>query len=501
KGRDCYVNASEVVLEDVFDKAAIYQLEEVKLVGRSQQVSQVAEVLKEFNKKKSQFLIVEGSAGLGKSEFLEAIRQNLARKKIWQVKVSGTPQEMFRPYYLTTKILIDILNQRKDKGAKVLETLNSKELAYLAQIIPQLAGVENAAEDEDESGLRQGIFTTLVHFVPKIVDQRPLIIFIDDLHFGDEATLLLLRRMIIREDIPLFVCSTSSGGKGTKADEEMGPLERFYATYQEELGIQKIPLTPLTAAHISSHIERVFPNVIKPENFEKDLAQITQGNPLFISEIFRKLVLDQQITLIGQQWVIRPLEEGYLPRSLEEIVTQKIAALDEDSRQMLEQVSALGDDVTLSMLIGSSEAIEAKVLEFIDQAVAHGLLQTDFQLNDEVIRFLGKRVLEITYGAIDQDRKHELHERIGNYQETLYQRQLLPSAAALAYHFKRSTDQEKAGTYEQILAASNDRRFNAKEAVQYTAEVPSEGFEGEVPLDHKGRARVPKLIRDFMVAV
>ncbi len=500
KGRDCYVNATEVALEDVFDKTAIYQLEDVKLVGRRKQLAQVTNALKMFSRKKSQFLIVEGSPGLGKTEFLEAIRQNLSHKKIWQVKVNGASQEMFRPYYLTTKILIDILNKRKDKGAKVLESLNPRELAFLSQIIPQLEGADEFPIDEKEREVREGIFTALVHFIPKIVGKRPLIVFIDDLHFGDEATMLLLRKMMLRDDLPLFICGTSSETKEAKP-EEKGPLERFYSAYGEELGLQKILLTPLTAPQIARHMKRIFPNVDQPQNFENDLFQITQGNPLFISEILRKLVLDQQITLVGQRWVIRPLEEGYLPKSLEEIVTQKIAALDEDSRQMLEQVSALGDDVSLSMLIGSSEAMEVKVLEFIDQAVGQGLLQSDFQLNDEVIRFLGKRVLEIAYGSIDQDRKQELHERIGNYQETLYQRQLLPSAATLAYHFKRSTDREKAGTYERILATSNAGKFNAQEAILYTAEEPTEAAGADIPLDADGLARVPHMIREFMIAV
>lgn len=500
KGRDCYVNASEVALEDVFDKTAIYQLEDVKLVGRSQHLAQVTRALRMFSKKKSQFLIVEGSPGLGKTEFLEAIRQNLSQKKIWQVKVSGASQEMFRPYYLTTKILIALLNKRKDKGAKVLESLNPKELTYLGQILPKLGETDGAWRDEKDGEFREGIFTTLVHFIPKIVGKRPLIIFIDDLHFGDEATMLLLRKMMVRNDIPLFICGTSSEAKEAKA-EEKGPLERFHAAYGEELGLQKIVLTALTTDQIARHIKRIFPNLDQPENFEDDLCQITQGNPLFISEILRKLVMDQQITLVGQRWVIRPVDEGYLPKSLEEIVTQKIAALDEDSRQMLEQVSTLGDDVSLSMLIGSSEAMEAKVLEFIDQAVAQGLLHSDFQLNDEVIRFLGKRVLEIAYGSIEQDRKQELHERIGNYQETLYQQQLLPSAATLAYHFKRSTDQEKAGTYERILSTSNARNFNAREAILYTTEEPAEGVGVDVPLDADALARVPHMIREFMIAV
>jgi len=501
KGRNRLVNASQVSLEEVFDKKVVHQIEDVKIVGRSRQVSQVAEALKRFSKKKNQFVILQGTAGMGKTEFLEAIRHNLARKKVWQVKVNGTQQEMFRPYYLITKVLVDILKQRKDKGVKVLEAMDQKELGFLVQIMPKLGIEAEVSADLDESTLREGIFKTLTQFIPKVLDNRAAIIFIDDLHFGDEATMLLLRGIMLEGEVPLFICSSSSETRKTEVEEEKVPLERFYEAYHQELGIKKIPLTPLTNTDITKHINRIFPNVHIPEDFKKELTRVSQGNPLFISEILRKLVLDQKITLIGREWFIQPLEEGYFPKSLEEIVTQKIAALDEDSRQMLEQVSAHGEDVSLSMLIGSSDAMEAKVLEFIDQAAAQGLLQTDFQLNDEVIRFLGKRILEITYNAIKSDRKQELHERIGHYQETLYQQQLLPSAATLAYHFKRSTDREKARKYEQILVDSNTRRFNVQEAILYSAEVPSEEPGADIPLDPEGLAQVPKLIRDFTVSV
>jgi len=494
-GRDRLANAGEVGWEQVLAKTAIYQLEEVKIVGRKLQLAQVAEALRKFSQRQSQFLVVEGAAGMGKSDFLEAIHLNLAKSKIWQVKVSGFPQEMFRPYYLITSILVSILNQRPDKGTGALETLSPKEITHLAHILPQLGGTEKAPPGEDEKVQREAIFTTLAHFIPKAVNSRPLILFIDDLHYSDEATLILLRRLMLRGEIPLFICGTSTETHEFKVEEQMVPLERFYETYHRELGVKKLTLTPLTATDIARHIKGIFTNARLPENFEKDLAQISQGNPLFLSEILRKLVLDQKITLVGQQWVIQSLEEGYLPRSLEEIVSQKIAALDEENRQLLEQVSALGEDVSLSVLIGSSGKMEAKVLEFIDQAVAQGLLSTDFQLNDETIRFLSERILEITYGSIEEGRKQEMHERIGNYQETLYEKRLLPSAATLAYHFKRSADQERARKYEHFLAAWNSKIFNAQEAIDYREERPDEFPAAEAPLNSADLAKVPTVIR------
>ncbi len=162
---------------------------------------------------------------------------------------------------------------------------------------------------------------------------------------------------------------------------------------------------------------------------------------------------------------------------------------------MLYQAATFGEDVSLSLLTGSSGKKEAKILECVDQAAALGLLRSDFQLNDETIRFLGKRILETTYGAIQPNQRQELHERIGNYQETLYQQHLLPSVVPLVYHFKRSANQEKAKEYEKFQEVYTQNVFNPSEAKQYTgerrkqrrSELPPPG----APLDSASLAQIP----------
>ncbi len=226
----------------------------------------------------------------------------------------------------------------------------------------------------------------------------------------------------------------------------------------------------------------------------------TQGNPLFLGEIIRKLVADRRVSLTGQQWVIDPLEEGYLPHSLEEIVIEKIAALDREGRSLLERASTLGEDASLSVLAASSDMDENRVLEFLDRAEALGLISLDFQVNDEIMRFLGKQVLQISYGAIDEDRRAALHEEVGNYQEGLYQRRLLPSASMLAYHFKRSANQQKAQRYEQVQLDFSQTVFNAAEAANYTGELIEDEGEAEKRLAPESIRLVPHVLRAIMSA-
>ena len=497
-GRARLVDAGQVSPQEVFPKTAVQRLDGVNDSGRETQQERVKEALENFSQGKNQFLLIEGAAGMGKSEFLKVLRLNLAASDRVFIKVNGVPQEGFRPYYLTTNILVEIMNQRPDKGIEILNELTPKELSYLSYVLPQLAEPSARFEPEDPKTQRNALFATLIHMILRLLDSHPLILIIDDCHFSDEATLLLLRRLLIRQDIPLFICGAVMPIRQAETQRQPVPLERFFAAHNQELNIDRVSLTPLSATEIGQHLQRVFPQMRLPEGFEEQLAQLTQGNPLFLSEIMRKLILGGKIALTGQVWSLESLEEDYLPRSLEEIVSHKIAVLNKESRKLLDQASTFGEHVSLSMLAGSSETKETQVTEFIDQAVAQGLIGSQYQMNDETIRFLSRRILDITYGAIQEKRREELHERVGEYQETRNAQRLLLSAATLAYHFQLSANQEKARFYRDSQQAYDKKIFNAEEAIDYTGGRLSDDGPQDVPLNPAALVHVPEVIRGLL---
>jgi len=497
-GRARLVNAGQVPLQDVFPKTTLQRLDRVNSTGRETQYSRLNEALKEFSQGTNQFLLIEGVDGMGKSEFLKTICQKLAETNTIPIKVNGRPQENFRPYHLITYILAEILNQRPDKGRAILDDLTRKELTYLSYILPQLVKPGTHFEPEDGMTQREELFATLAHTLPKLLGSRPLILLIDDLQFSDEASLLLLRRLLLSQDTPIFICGTSTHIQPGEIERAPTPLESFFAAHHQELNMVRVLLTPLTATHIIQHFQQIFPQLRLPENFAEHVAQITQGNPLFINELVRKLVLGRKIVFTGQLWDIEPLEKEDLPRSLKEMISQKIAVLNEENRKLLDQASTFGEQVSLSMLGGSSETEEGKVLDFIDEGVALGLIGSQYQRNDETIRFLSRSILDITYGAIEENRKRELHERIGNYQETRHAQGLLLSTTTLAYHFQRSSNQAKARVYRESQQAYDEKIFKAEEAIRYNGVKLAELGPADIPLDPVALAHIPEVIRTLL---
>ncbi len=500
-GRNQATAAAEVDPRKVFPRTALHRLLLSGIAGRDTELRAVSDALLGLGRGQSQFLLFESPAGLGKTTLLETIGRNLTGESFAVARAAGDAHEGYRPYSLVTRILMTLLDQLEDKGAAAVQGLSAAELAHLALIVPQVGGDSRAAAAEEESVRRQRTFGSLARFVPRIVGDRPLVLLIDDLHFADEATLLLFQALLSSHQLTLLIAGTTIEPMSSGREPDAAPIERFYRARARELGIRRFKLASLTRDHIGEYLRSVFPHVRTPEGFEAELARVTQGNPLFLAEIIRKLVADRRVTLTGQVWEIAALEPGYLPRSLEEIVRQKIAALDTESRRLLEHASTLGEGVPLSVLAGTSEMDENRVLEFLDRAESLGLVALDFQLNDEVMRFLGKQVLAITYDAMDEKRREGLHERVATYQEGLFAQKLLPSASLLAYHFKRSANQEKARRYEQAQAAFAHTVFDPEEAERYTTELLEEEAETESRLAPESLPLIPGLVRCFMTSV
>jgi diguanylate cyclase (GGDEF)-like protein len=497
-GRDQYADAGEV------SRQGVQYLDSASIVGRKPQFRQINDALRSIGDGISQFVIIDGAVGMGKTSFLDIVHRNLEKTKLNTVRVSGVNQESFRPYYLVSYIVTELLNQREDKGVGILEAMDEADMARLVHILPQLGEVDLTAQEIDEQQ-REAIFRSFIKFFILLVDDGKLAVLIDDLDYGDPASLHLLRVIMREKSLILFICGTAT--EESTSSPKTIPLNLFRSAYSDTLGIQNIEMTPLGVKDIEQHIKVIFPEIELPQRLTRELAEISKGSPLFVEEILRKMISDQKIVQSGQHWKVMKLEKGYFPQSIEEIIRNKVLALDGDSQRFLNCASAFGESISLSMLTGVSEEKSAMVHDSLNRIIDKGILRSDFKDNDERVRFLSKSIQGVIYDGIKPDQRKNLHEQIGNYQEKLYEHNLLPSASFLAHHYKRSDNLEKARTYEELQANHNQRIFNDREVTRYKVnEKDDDGIGGsdeiaDVPLSDESLKYIPKLMQSMLVTI
>lgn len=498
-GKNQTMDAAAVIPEAVSYKTAIHFLDNAGIVGRKSQFEVMAGALKQLGQGERGFVIIDGAPGMGKTSFLELVQRNLEKRNVNLVHVAGQLQESYRPYYLISYIAMALMRQLPDHGQAVLDSLDEQTINRIAHIIPQLIGAQDP-RPEDNPAHREAIFRAFTDFFTALLDQRPLVLLIDDMDYSDPATLHLLETVYKKQPIPMLICGTAS--QETPSRPQAVPLELFRNAYSESLGLQSIALDGLTAEGIDKHVKMIFPGIDMPRKMARDLAAVTEGNPLFIVAVLRKMVDDGKIYHKNERWRVARLERNYFPRSLEEIIQQKKALLDEESRSFLDGASAFGESMSLSLLAGFSKERSAKIYDYINEAQAKGLVRSEFSETDENIRFSGKQVRNAIYEDIPEEIKKDIQARIGYYKEDLYNRDLLPSTAILSHHFTHSSDSGKARTYQQFQADYETRLFNPEEAGSYAESEarPGEGI-ARGPLSPDAMAHVPALLRQLVVAL
>jgi diguanylate cyclase (GGDEF)-like protein len=500
-GRNRYADAGMV------SRQAVHYLQTAGIVGRKFQFDQIGLALKKFGEGVSQIVIIDGAPGMGKTSFIDTVHRNLEKTKYNIVRVSGVIHESYRPYYLIAYVVMALMNQREDRGVELLESMTKEDVDALSQIIPQMvSGVSQIPDIAQHQ--REEIFRTFARFFSALAGKLPLVILVDDLHYADPASLHLIRVIIRTNMMRLFICGTAVEEKQTKP--EAVPLSLFRSAYGMELALESITLTPLNVDHVEKFINMTFPGIGMPHNLIQEMVGMTQGNPLFMVEMLRKMITDQRIQLKGREWQMARLEKRYFPKTLEEIIQQKMNTLDQESKRFLECASAFGESISLSMLTGSYSEKSSRIHDFLNKGLAHGLVKSQFRENDENIRFSSRSVREIIYGGIRPDQKRHFHEEIGTYHEKLYKEDLLPSAASLAYHFKHSGNVKKEDVYTQLQADRDQRVFKPGEIpetldddVPDTVDTEKTGVDelGDAPLGEANLAILPGLFRTLMIAV
>ncbi|MCZ6535036.1 MAG: AAA family ATPase, partial [Chloroflexi bacterium] len=267
------------------------------------------------------------------------------------------------------------------------------------------------------------LLKNITNFLQNAAQSQPLMLVLDDLHWADRSSLLLLE-FIAREiqSSPLLVL-------GTYRDVEVHrrhPLSETLGSLMREQGFLRVQLTGLAEGEVDQLIRKTGSDSLSPE-LSAAIHQRTEGNPLFVSEIIRMLPNDA-------------IEEGrdYLtsiPEGVRDAIGTRLNRLSEGCNQVLTTASVIGREFDFKLL-GSvvDNHTEASLLGLIDEALEAHVIE-ELPEGRERYQFSHTLVQETLAGELSASRKVRLHARIAEALETLYGSSAETHASELAFHF------------------------------------------------------------------
>ncbi|HEX2173772.1 MAG TPA: LuxR C-terminal-related transcriptional regulator, partial [Dehalococcoidia bacterium] len=249
-------------------------------------------------------------------------------------------------------------------------------------------------------------------------------IVLDDLHWADEPSLLLLHHLAgALGRSPILIVGTCRDLE-TRAPH---PLARTLVELARTGAGQALRLGGLTEPDIARLI-RTTRGAAPPDDFVAAIAGETGGNPFFISEIVRPRPSDDRIEgHAGSDWCLS------LPPSVRAAIILRWGQTSGACREVLDAAAVIGRDFDLDLLEQAAGLTRDRVLELIEEAELTGLVVPAPGAAGR-FRFVHALVREAIYEEQTSTRRARLHRRIGDALETQGPATSQARLAALAHH-------------------------------------------------------------------
>ena len=411
-------------------------------VGRTRELTALGQGLDEARSGRGGIVLLEGDPGIGKTRIAEHFSQLAGRADAIALlgrchEGAGAPA--FWPWIQALRAYVadrDPEELRTDLGRGAADVATLIELVH-----ERLPGLPPAPRLEPVQA-RFRLFDSLSAFLGNVGRRRALLLILDDLHWADRPSLLLLEFLAreIRRHHALIV--------GCYRGLEIGPthpLGRTLAQLAREGVANQLVVEGLSRTELGEYVQ-LTAGVQLPDDVLSAVHARTRGNPFFAG---------QAVRLMAAEGKIRPgvMGELTLPPSAREAVSRRLRRLPASSRQILAVAAVIGREFTLRALAGAVDRPASVLLRDLDNAIGARVVTESGGVGR--YRFVHALVREVLYESLGPSARAELHRRVGEAVERLPVPDRADRLAELAYHFCQSArlgDADRAVTYA-VLAA------------------------------------------------
>jgi predicted ATPase/DNA-binding winged helix-turn-helix (wHTH) protein len=516
------------------------------LVEREAELAQLHGWLRKALDGERQIVFVTGEPGIGKTTLVEAFLHSLKSRGQHQVsedhKYVLSEGQPLDPRCQTLDIspwigqgqciehygagepylpLLEALGRlcRQPNGEQIVALLAQYAPIWLVQM-PALVSTEEfgALQRKTVGATRERMLRELAEVLEILTAERLLVLWLEDLHWGDGATLdwlaFIARRreraklLVLGAYRPVEVSMTEHPLRAIKQELQLhGQCEELPLIGLSEEAVREylaMRVHHITASardieqspnHVHEGVERQRQREtgskknrlradVPGSDSDTDLRGIAQrlhrrtdGNPLFFVNVVDTLIAQNVISIVDGQWVIQKDVEQtatVVPENLRQLIERQYERLPPEAQRVLEVASVAGAGFSAAAVAAgvatTVEAVEEQCGELARQD--HFLrLSGAHEWPDETVaaRYSFRHALyqEALYERLSVGRRQRLHQQIGERIEQGYGDQVREIAAELAMHFERGRAYAKAVHYHHEASENAVRRNAQQEAIKH----------------------------------
>ncbi|WP_158792136.1 AAA family ATPase [Granulicella sp. L60] len=444
-----------------------------RLVGREVVLSVVEGRFQSVLQGHRQMVFITGEPGIGKTSVCLQLLEQFAVASIPPYVAWGQCIEGYGgrdPYFPMFQAIGGLC---REVGESVIQTMIEKAPTCIVQLPELLTPQEREAVQRDVMGATPGrMLREVVEALEAIAADRPLVLFLEDLQWVDNATVDVISTIARgRRSTQLFVMATY---RPLDAFVTNSPIRRV----KEDLVVRslciEVELTPLTHTDISKYL--LFSGAEHGLNqaLADVLYRLSEGNPLFVVAALEHALEQGVLAREGNHLMLKgSLSEMDLtiPKSLRPLAEAQISQLSSFDQQILEAASISGPAFS-PFLIGPACGIDWREVDDVCHRLGDGkhIIRPIERLDSvgtafPAYGFVHLLYWEVLYQRQAPGRRSERHRLIGEQLEQFHHNRLDTVASELAYHFEHAFDWSRTVNYLTLAAEGALQRYAPREAL------------------------------------
>jgi eukaryotic-like serine/threonine-protein kinase len=396
-----------------------------RLIGRELQLGALANAF-DASAERATVVFVHGSSGMGKSalvrRFLESVDERALILTGRCYERESVPSKGF------DRLIDSLSTHLLTLPAMEVQAILPRDVAALLRVFPTLRRVAVLADARridtvtaDAQELRRRAFAGLRELLARLADRRRLVLFVDDLQWGDVDSASLLAELLRPPDAPalLFIGSYRSEDAATTPVVRALPRDNVI-----ELALDKLTIYQARelAASLLDGIAGADAGAI---------ARESGGSPFFIGELVRYIEVGAGI--------------GGGEVTLDRVVARRLEMLPERARRLLHVLALHGRPLPREVALLAAE------LPPDDGAVAqlrvNNLART--RGGEELVETYHDRIRETVMALVGEEAARRCHAKLAAALEAFGS----ADAESLADHHHGAGDLERAGHWFDVAAA------------------------------------------------
>ena len=387
--------------------------------GRKNELTTLREASNYIKDKEQIKILISGDSGVGKTRLIEEFFTYLDRDNIQILRGKFDQFKTFIPYLAFKQIFTQLHTLLMSKVNSTY-SISSNSEQVLNEIFPELKSLFSYKKSVSSS-LRENVFNQLPFAVTEFLDVvsnhiSPLIIFIDDLQWADEASVTLMEKVLFNSNKNLHFIGSFRNNAIESNKYAIDLIDKF--STKDKYHFFDIKLFPLEKSILLNILQEIFHNShidLKPLN--EIIYTKTNGNPFYVKSFISYLIDKEEFTFKDGIWnySIESIEKYSSSTNIATIINNKFNNLRNKEQAYLQYLSLLESsfDMKVTFEMMNSFGYSNKLMSIV---VSYGFIQK----YASSYKFTHDQIQKHIVNSLDDALKRRIHFHIGHHLERIY---------------------------------------------------------------------------------